>query len=73
MPKKEFNPNDFFTITTVGDIAPKFPQLSSMDFSKESLNSALTRLNYEITSPEYRDFLYPTLEEYFDFEVDTIV
>jgi hypothetical protein len=68
-----FNPDDFFTTTTVKDIAPTFPHLEALDFTASSLNDELVKLNYEITSPKYRDFLYADLKDYYHFEVDTIV
>lgn len=68
-----FNPDNFFSTTTVEDIAPKYPELEDMDFTKVSLNEELTTRNYEITSAEYKDFLYTSLKEYYAFEVDTIV
>jgi hypothetical protein len=68
-----FNPNDFFTTTTVEDIAPKYPELETMNFQEISLNEELTARNYEITSSEYTDFMFPTIKEYYTFEVDTIV
>ena len=71
--KKAFNPDNFFIITTVEDIEPKLDHLKEIDFTKFSLNEKLTRINYEITSPEYQDFMYRNLKEYFLFEIDTIV
>jgi len=68
-----FNPDDFFTTTTVKDIAPRFPHLEVLDFTTSSLNDELVKLNYEITSPKYHDFLYANLKDYYHFEVDTIV
>jgi len=69
-----FNPDDFFNkSTTVEDIAPKYPELSGINFKEVSLNEELTARNYEITSPEYKDFLYSDLQEYYKFEIDTIV
>lgn len=68
-----FNPDDFFTTIKIEDIKDKLVHLKDTDFSKISLNEELVKLNYEITSKEYKDFLYKDLEEYFDFEVDTIV
>ncbi|WP_428738274.1 hypothetical protein [Sulfurimonas sp.] len=68
-----FNPDDFFTITTVEDIVPKFPHLSALDYSKISLNEELIKVNYEVTSPEYKDFMASDIKEYCHFEVDTIV
>ncbi|MEJ2372935.1 MAG: hypothetical protein P8Y22_03875 [Sulfurimonas sp.] len=68
-----FNPDDFFSTTTVEDIVPKFPQLSELDYSKISLNDELVKINYEVTSPEYKDFMASDIKEYYHFEVDTIV
>jgi hypothetical protein len=68
-----FNPDDFFSTTTVKDIASAFPHLEALDFTTCSLNDELVKLNYEITSSEYRDFLYANLKDYYHFEVDTIV
>ncbi len=68
-----FDPNDFFTVMTIADIAPKFPELQEMDFSAVSLNTELTKRNYEIVSREYRDFQYSDLKEYYSLEIDTIV
>jgi len=38
-----FNPDDFFTTTTVKDIAPAFPHLEALDFSTCSLNDETMR------------------------------
>lgn len=73
MAKKPFNPNDFFSVTTIKDIAPKFEQLHNLNYKEISLSNELIKLNYEITSPEYKDKSFETLEEYFEYEVDTIV
>lgn len=68
-----FNPDDFFTTTTVEDLVSKFPHLSEIDYTQNSLNEELVKVNYEVTSPEYKDFMYKDLQEYYQFEVDTIV
>ncbi len=73
MAKKPFNPDDFFSVKTVKDIAPKFEQLHNLNFQEISLNDELVKLNYEITSSEYKDKSFKTLEEYYEFEVDEIV
>ncbi len=71
--KKAFNPDSFFTTTTIEDIKIKLKHLESIDFNKISLNEELTKINYEITSPKYKDFIYKNLDDYFSFEIDTIV
>lgn len=71
--KKAFNPDNFFTITKIKDIENKLIHLKEIDFKKVSLNEELTKINYEVTSHLYRDFLYKDIKEYFDFEIDTIV
>lgn len=68
-----FNPDDHFSTTTVEDILKSFPHLEELDFSISSLNDELVKLNYEITSPEYKDFMSSDLKDYYQFEVDTIV
>lgn len=71
--QKTFNPDNFFNITKIKDIEEKLEHLKNHDFTKSSLNKELTKINYEVTSSMYSDFMYKTLEEYFEFEVDTIV
>jgi hypothetical protein len=71
--KKPFNPNNFFKRHTVEDIAPKFPHLEEIDFKITSLNEELIKLNYEIISKEYSDFLFSSLCDYYMFEIDEIV
>lgn len=71
--KKPFNPNDFFSILRVEDIVKKFPNLSSLDFNKVSLNEKLIELNYEIISKEYEDKKFKDIKDYYFFEVDEIV
>lgn len=71
--KQPFNPNDFFNPTTLKDIEAKLSHLKEMDFKTVSLNEELTKINYEFTSSEYKDFMYSNIEEYLQFEVDTIV
>ncbi|WP_024953983.1 hypothetical protein [Sulfurospirillum arcachonense] len=71
--KVPFDPNAFDSITTIGNIVDDFPQLQTMDFSKFSLNDELTRLNYEIVTPEYKDFEYSDIKDYYAYEVDKIV
>jgi len=73
MAKKPFNPDDFFSVKTVEDIAPKFEHLHNLDFQEISLNDELIKLNYEIVSKDYQDKSFKTLEEYYSFEVDEIV
>lgn len=73
MAKKPFNPDDFFSVKTVKDIAPKFEHLHNLNFQEISLNDELVKLNYEITSSAYKDKSFKTLEEYYEFEVDEIV
>ena len=71
--KKAFNPDNFFTTTKIKDIETKLEHLKDIDFTKVNLNEELTRINYEITSPEYKNFMYKDIEEYFEFDIDTIV
>lgn len=68
-----FDPNAFDSITTIGEIIDNFPKLKTMDFSKISLNDELTRLNYEITSSEYKDFEFSDIKDCYHYEVDKIV
>lgn len=68
-----FNPDDHFSVITIEDISSKLKKLEEMDFKKVSLRKELAELNYEITSPEYKDYIYSRLEEHYHFEVDTIV
>ncbi len=68
-----FNPDDFFKTITVQDILEKFPQIAKKDFSKISLNEELIKLNYEITSQEYKDFISNDVKDYYHFKVDEIV
>ncbi|MGB5917532.1 hypothetical protein [Arcobacter sp.] len=68
-----FDPNAFDSITTIGKIIDNFPKLQTMDFSKISLNDELTRLNYEITSSEYKDFEFSDIKNCYHYEVDKIV
>ncbi|WP_321312965.1 hypothetical protein [Halarcobacter sp.] len=70
---KPFNPNDFFTTQTVKDIVPKFEELYTLNFKEISLNEELTKRNYEIISKEYKDFMFASLADYYEFEVDEIV
>ncbi len=44
-----------------------------MNFKEISLNNELVKLNYEIISKEYKDFMSSSLADYYDFEVDEIV
>ena len=71
--KVVFDPSAFDSITTIGNIIDNFPQLKTVDFSKISLNDELTRLNYEIITPEYKDFEYSDIKDYYRYEVDKIV
>jgi len=71
--KKPFNPNDFFSALRVEDIVKKFPDLSSLDFNKVSLNEKLIELNYEIISKEYEDKKFKDIKDYYSFEVDEVV
>jgi len=71
--KTPFDPNSFDSITTIGNIIKDFEQLHSMDFSKVSLNSELSNLNYEIISSDYKDFEFKNIEDYYHYEVDKIV
>jgi len=71
--KKAFNPDNFFTTTKIKDIKNKLEHLKEINFKEVSLNEELTKINYEVTSPLYKDFLYKDIKEYFDFEIDTIV
>jgi len=71
--KKKFNPNDFDTNLTVEDVAQRFEQLKSMDFTKVSLANEIIKLNYEVISKDYEDLKYSDISEYYKIEVDTIV
>lgn len=71
--KKPFNPNDFDVDLKVKDVAEKFEQLKEIDFTKVSLADEITKLNYEVISPEYEDLKYKDIKDYYDIEVDTIV
>jgi hypothetical protein len=71
--KVPFDPNAFDSMTTIGEIVDDFPKLHTMDFSKTSLNEELTKLNYEITSSEYKDFEYSDIKDCYHYEVDKIV
>ncbi|RXJ66794.1 hypothetical protein CRV08_12060 [Halarcobacter ebronensis] len=70
---KPFDPDDFFTTTKVKDIAVKFEHLYKINFKETSLNKELIKLNYEIISKEYKDFMASSLADYYEFEVDEIV
>jgi len=69
----DFNPNDYLTTISVEDVAKRFPELHALDFCLTSLNDELTKRNYEIVTPTYKDFQFQTLKEYYFMEVDTIV
>lgn len=71
--KVPFDPSAFDSITTIEKIIDNFPKLHSMDFSKISLNSELSNLNYEIISSDYKDFEYSNIKDYYHYEVDKIV
>ena len=71
--KAPFNPSNYFEIITVENILPKLQEMKSYNFKDISFNEELTKRNYEIVSSTYKDFMYETLEEYSEFEVDTIV
>jgi len=71
--KKAFNPDDFNITMTVEDVVKDFPLLTQNDYSKVSLNLELVKLNYEVVSPEYKDFEFKNIEEYFPMDVDYIV
>ena len=68
-----FNPDDFLSNTKVKDVIERFPHLSEIDFSITSLNTELVKLNYEITSPEYKDLSFSNIEDYYELDVDEIV
>lgn len=68
-----FNPDEFFSTTTVGDIISKFKHLKTIDFKEVSLNNELIKLNYEVVSKEYKDFEFSDIEQYARFEIDEIV
>ncbi len=70
---KNFDPNDFFDDIFVKDVVEQFPQLKDFDYSIESLNEQLTKVNYEIMSPEYEDKKFSNIENYYDLLVDKIV
>lgn len=71
--KKAFNPNDFFTTTTVEDVANKFAGLKNLDYQEIDLADEITKYNYEITSKKYVAFASSSIEDYYEFEVDEIV
>ena len=71
--KKPFNPNDFDTNLSVEDVAKRFEQLSSLDFTKVSLANEIIKLNYEVISKDYEDLKYSDIKDYYHIEVDTIV
>ena len=71
--KVPFNPDAFDSITTIENIISNFKQLDSIDFSKVSLNSELSNLNYEIISSDYKDFEFKDIKDYYHYEVDKIV
>jgi hypothetical protein len=71
--KKAFNPNDFFSVKRVEDVANTFEQLKKLDYKEVNLADEITKYNYEITSKEYKAFEFSEIEAYYEFEVDTIV
>ena len=72
--KKPFNPNDYEDeILTVKELSEKFPKLLDNDYKKVSLLNELVALNYEIISSDYEDFAFSNIEDYFHFEVDSVV
>ena len=68
-----FNPDNFFNSSSVKDVVLKYPHLNELDFSITSLNDELIKLNYEIVSSKYKDFISSDIEDYYEFEVDEIV
>jgi len=71
--KKAFNPDDFNVDKKVKDVLNDFPKLIENDYTEVSLNLELTKLNYEIVSPEYEDKKYKSINDYLDLDVDYIV
>lgn len=71
--KIPFDPNAFDSYLTVKELSVKFDYLKDINFKEMSLNEELTNINYEITSPEYKDKAYANISDYFDLEVDMIV
>ena len=72
--KKPFNPKDYEDeILTVKELSEKFPKLLDNDYKKVSLLNELVALNYEIISSDYEDFAFSNIEDYFHFEVDSVV
>ncbi|WP_419769957.1 MAG: hypothetical protein ACNI3C_11555 [Candidatus Marinarcus sp.] len=71
--KEPFNPDNFFSSQCVEDVARKFEILKTLDYRKISLANEITKYNYEIVSKDYVDFEFSNIEEYYNFEVDTIV
>lgn len=68
-----FNPDEFFSTITVGDIISKFKHLKTIDFKEVSLNNELIKLNYEVVSKQYKDFEFSDIEQYASIEIDEIV
>lgn len=71
--KIPFDPNAYDSYLTIEELTIKFEFLKDMNFKELSLNEELTKLNYEIISPEYEDKSFENIEEYFYLEVDEIV
>lgn len=71
--RNPFNPDDFDTDLTIADVAKRFEKLADLDFTKVSLAKEINKLNYEVISKDYEDLKYPSIKEYYDIEVDTIV
>lgn len=71
---KPFNPSDFDSIITIGEISDNIiEKIKHKDFSEISLANELIGLNYEIISSDYKDFEFKNIKDYYHFEVDKIV
>lgn len=73
MSNKPFNPDNFDIDLKVKNVVVDFPQLLTNNYKEVSLNEELTKLNYEIVSPDYEDKKYSSIDEYLEFDVDYIV
>ena len=71
--KVPFNPDDFDSSITVKELTKKFTYLLDLDYKKVSLAKEIIPLNYEIISKDYKDCISSNIEDYFDFEVDSVI